>query len=337
VQVEAAGETRLFMFLPDATGRILPGAASRVAPSASIRQVEHDLEPARMDELSLGAECTLGEVWRLGLTYVHRKTDGLPQDEDINHFTCRQSGSAIGIDPLAVCPDPNGQLAIDRFGTIGGGFPGISLPNGLEDLYAFSPEVNQVLRVSGVDGLDDDSWELSIVRPMQHNWQMQAGYTLSRARGEAAETFSVARDDASVLPRRRTTLDHDQRHSLEVQAAGRLPRDVTLSTAIRWDSGTPFTVVGSPVTDLDSARNVVPRTLLPSGEANNQRNEGIWRVDARVEKGFQIRRVRASAFLTVMNLLNDDSLTVSRYTQGGFVDGFRDFGRRFEIGSIIGF
>jgi hypothetical protein len=172
---------------------------------------------------------------------------------------------------------------------------------------------------------------------MHHDWQMKAGYTFSRSRGVASETFDFARDDVSVPANGREWLDSDERHSLELQAVWRLPATVVLGGMLRWDSGLPYTVYGQPEADLDSGGTSVFRLLLPTGEGNDQRNEGRWRLDARLEKGFRIGKVNAAGFVSAQNLLDDDSLVVTSYTDGGYVTAVRDLGRRFEIGGTVAF
>ncbi|MGH9869748.1 MAG: TonB-dependent receptor plug domain-containing protein [Candidatus Polarisedimenticolia bacterium] len=333
---ESSPDTFTFLFTAGASGQILPGAPSQAGSMASMRRVDHDLQAPWMDELSLGGEVSLGSAWRAGLTFVSRRAEDLLQDVDQNHYTCGQAG-IVGIDPAALCGDPNGVLRLDRFGNPTFGPQPSGGPNGLVDLYTASPMYGSVLVVENADGIDVTSWEVSAVRSMNHNWQMRAGYTLSRARGEASGTFAAARDDVSVTADQRDWLEHDERHSLEAQAVWRLPAEVMLGGMLRWDSGLPYTVYEAPEADLDSSGNSSVRQVLPTGEAFDQRNEGRWRLDARLEKGFQIGKARASGFFSAQNLLDDDWLVVTSYTQGGYVTTFRDLGRRFEIGSTFSF
>ncbi|HET9481960.1 MAG TPA: hypothetical protein VFP98_09420, partial [Candidatus Polarisedimenticolia bacterium] len=309
----------------------------RSASSAdpSVLQLDHDLSTPRTDELSLGVEGALGDSWSIGLAFIRRQARGLLQDADLNHFTCLDAKEAIGIDPAALCPDINGVPDPDRIGAVPGGFP---FPNGVEDLYTASALFNQVLRVENSNDSDYSAWELTLVRAQRANWQMKAGYTLSRARGQAATELSIVADDPSTAGAEYGYLDYDQRHRVKVQAVASLPRRLVLSGAVRWESGAPYSVFEIVSGDFDSSGNSLTRTLYPTGRRNDQRNESAWKLDARVEKGFRIGRVSAAGFLLAENLLNDDTLQLRTVSESGeILNGRRDFGRRFEIGALFGF
>jgi len=208
--------------------RIVPGALSRISSGPSVSQVDRNLRAPHTDELSLGFERSLGTAWSVGVTYINRKAQDLLQDVDLNHYTCPQSKSFLGIDPIAVCGDPNtGVLETDRFGVVSP-FPFGGAPNGVEDLYGASIEFTQVLRVGNLNSSRYEAYQIEAVRSMHLNWQMLASYTYSRARGEAERFTSLVGNDASAVSDPHGTLAYDLRHELKFQAVTRLPHDVTL-------------------------------------------------------------------------------------------------------------
>ncbi|MGH9867314.1 MAG: carboxypeptidase regulatory-like domain-containing protein [Candidatus Polarisedimenticolia bacterium] len=333
---------------------------STVASTTSITQTARGLKTPYTDELTLGVERELAPEWSGSVTWIRREGSNLLQDVDLNHLTCPQLGQ-IGIDPRAVCGGPYG-LEVDRFGEVGGvlgiitaqeggnsvgGSPGFSaangggrkVSNGAPDLYTMSPVFNQVLRVDNANSYEYDAIELKIVKRLHRNWQMQASYTWSRAFGQAEAYLSRLGDDPETADDEEGFLSYDQRHVGKFQAVARLPHEISLGSIVQWSSGTPYSFTASH-SEFDSMGNLVVRTFYPSGQRNDHRNEGAWRIDARIEKGFVMSKVHAAAFLNVENVLNDDTLIVlgSSVTPGGVgLNAYREFGRRFELGATFKF
>ncbi len=335
--VESGPNYLSFTFAPHPVSHlILPNSDSIGTTLPSINQVDHDLKTPHTDEWSLGFERELGVAWSVGLTFVNRGAEDLLYDRDLNHYTCGQSGEAIGIDPNATCGSPSG-LEIDKFGDAAFiGFPPVFLkiPNGLEDLYASSLAFNQVHAVTNTAASDYTAWELEFVRALHRSWQMQMSYTLSRARGEIG---SVVNGDPSLSGAETGSLDFDQRHIVKLQAAAHLPHGVVLGGILTWATGTPYSILETRA-DLDNASNAQTRTIVPTGGINDQRNDAAWRLDGRIEKSFTMGRASAGGFLLVENMLNDDDLVIeSATTASATLDAQRDFGRRFEIGALFSF
>ncbi len=332
-------------FLPDANGFFFPTMLSVAGSNPTIAQVDPGIETPRTDELSLGFEREVGSEWSFGLTYIRKKGYDLLQDADTNHFTCVESGRAIGIPPSVVCGDINGNLDTDRFGTLtsafpppGGGFRTASAPNGVTDLYTFNSNFSKVLTIDNRTSLDYEAYEVTIRKRLHRNWQMEASYTWSESLGQPSDPTAL--DDApDVLIEDDALLDHDRRHVFKFQAVTRLPHGIGLGAAVRYESGTPYTTVGT-IFEEDSARNHDVHLYLPSGEINDERNEGIWRIDGRVEKSFTAGGVDISGYLLVENLLDSDDLEIRQAfveVDSPNVDAARDAGRRFEIGAIVDF
>jgi hypothetical protein len=178
------------------------------------------------------------------------------------------------------------------------------------------------------------------VKRLHRNWQLQASYTWSEVFGQAEDFLSGLGNDPETTDDEQGYLSFDQRHVLKFQAVTKLPREVTFGGVVQWASGTPWSVVRT-IVDLDSTGNTIFRTFYPSSQRNDQRNEGVWTIDTRLEKNFVIGKVQASGFLNVENLLNSDHLTIREYNQTSFdgigLDAFRSVGRRFELGATFKF
>ena len=231
-------------------------------------------------------------------------------------------------------PDSNGKT--------GGSFTvrGVNLPNGAPDLYTVNTYFNQILRIGNFNASSYHSYEMKVVKRLHRNWQMQTSYTWSKAFGQAESFDSVLGDDPQTKDDEEGYLDYDQRHVLKFQAVTRLPHGISLGTSVQWASGTPYSVI-SIQGDQDQTGNVNFRQFYPTGQRNDQRNEGQWQIDGRLEKSFVIGRITASAYLLAENLTNSDDLVILDYNlaarNGITLNAYRNLGRRWEIGTVFNF
>jgi hypothetical protein len=179
-----------------------------------------------------------------------------------------------------------------------------------------------------------------VVKRLHRNWQMQASYTRSEAFGQAESFASILGDDPQTKDDEEGYLDYDQRHVLRFQAVTRLPHAITFGTSVQWASGTPYSVIAI-VGDQDQTGNVNFRQFYPTGQRNDQRNEGQWQIDTRLEKSFILGKATAGAYLLGENLTNSDDLVILSDNlaarNGISLNAYRNFGRRWEIGSVIHF
>ena len=203
-----------------------------------------------------------------------------------------------------------------------------------------NPLFNQILRIDNANSYDYDAIEVKIVRRLHRNWQMQASYSWSEAFGQAEFFLSGLGDDPQTVDDEEGYLIYDQRHVLKFQMVTRLPHEISLGSVVQWASGTPWSVIEG-VSEYDSTGNIILRTFFPTSQRNDQRNEGAWTIDGRVEKNFVMGRVQSAAFLNVQNVLNADNLTLISSDLTPFsglgLEGTRDFGRRFELGATFRF
>ncbi len=360
IRGEIGPDTINYVFAPDPTTNSFPTSPprySQAASSVSVTQVDRNIGTPYTDELSLGFERELAPEWSAGITYIKRKSYNLLQDIDLNHLTCEQHGTELGIAPYLVCGDgPGTPLETDGFGTVtsrlgaggsdvqGGNFGlnigSVSAPNQAPDLYTVNNQFNQVLRIGNFNSGEYEAWEVKILKRLHRNWQMQASYTWSESFG-AAETFnSGLGNDPQTTDDEAGYLSFDQRHVLKFQAVTHLPHQITLGTIVQWGSGVPWSTIQT-VTDLDRTGNTIFRTFFPTSQRNDQRNGGQWKLDARIDKNFVIGKLQASGYFAVENLLNEDWLTINSFNtaanDGTPLNATRNFGRFFEMGMTIQF
>jgi len=287
-------------------------------------------------------ERELAPEWSVRITYTQRLAWRLLQDVDVNHVLCVDYGPEFGIPPEAVCGytvDAKGRVLLsdDLFGTVSQ-----FGPNGAPDLYNVSPYFNQVLRVGNFNSSHYRSIALEVVRRLHRNWQMNVSYTYSKAYGQAESFLSGLGDDPTTVDDEEGYLSYDQRHRGILLFVTRLPLDIELGTTVTWESGTPYSVVRR-IVDQDNAGNAIGRTFYPSRRRNDQRNDGYWDFDLKVQRGFTFAHTRASAELAVKNILNNDAATLGGVVPASGVtirsgpQGLRRFGRYWEIGMSLSF
>ncbi|HET9480148.1 MAG TPA: hypothetical protein VFP98_00190, partial [Candidatus Polarisedimenticolia bacterium] len=210
------------------------------------------------------------------------------------------------------------------------------VPNGAPDLYVLNTNWFQVLRTGNFNRAEYTSTELSLRKRLHRNWQMFLSYTYSKALGEAESFTDFLGNDPAASDIAPGFLDFDQRHILKWQGVTHLPGELLLGATVQWASGLPYSLV-STVVDHDDFGNLSGRrTFFPTGVKNDERNEGQWLINARLEKRIHLGKWEGSAFLSGENLLDDDHLRVESYNLGqGAFDGTRSFGRRYEIGVAL--
>jgi len=316
---------------PTADGQIQPDERSQpVRTSYNIPQTDRNLSTPHTDEWTIGIERELAPEWALAVTWIDRKSRDLLQDKDVNHITCDGFGETLGVNPYLVCGD-GGQIELDKFGTVN------VRPNGAPDLYNLNPYYNQILRVGNFNASRYRAFETTLRKRLHHNWQMLAAYTWSEAEGDAESFSSSQGNDPAVSDKVSGFLDYDQRHVLKLQTVAHLPHEILVGTSVLWASGLPYTFIAN-VEDFDDQGLLTPQRIFSiTGKKNDQRNESQLTVDARVEKRFNLARLRMSGFISAENLLNRNELVLRQVDrdQRGIVEGDRRFGRRFEMGATI--
>jgi outer membrane receptor protein involved in Fe transport len=293
--------------------------------------VDRDIKTPFTDEFTLGFERELSTNWLLSFTYINRKGRDQLQDVDVNHFTADLNKDGLLDDNFGIPVPPS---------ACSGDVPcNPALPDGLPDLYSFTPFFGQVLLLSNFNSSKYESFQFAVTRRLSRRWQMIASYANSRAEGDAETFDSILGNDLGNVDEEEGPLDFDQAHVLKASAVGFLPGNQTIGTIVQWSSGLPYSVVFGPITSADSFQNFQFRTTFPSGQRNDQRNESVWLINASYRKFFSINDLQLALGVEVENLLNTDDLRVLSENQSFQigVDSVRAFGRRWQLSVEITF
>jgi hypothetical protein len=365
--VEPATTTIPFVAEETGFGWLVTRTNGGVEPNARVTMVDPGLRTPYQDELTLSLERELRSETSVKLTWVRRRFRDQLQDVDLNHVAadygrCRRpsdlgsqllvpsagSGQTI-VDPYTgesyVDTDPGwGDGRIDDCtGTLAqpGGVlaPRVLLPDGLPDLYTLNPVWGQVMLVTNANTADYSGLVLELIRRRADGWEMQASYTWSRAIGDAEQFDQLLGDDSSIVGEERGFLGYDQRHVVKVVGAVDTRWGFRLGTAVRWESGLPYSLVEPTlayygvnprygISDPDPQF----RYRYSTSRRNDHRNPGFWTFDARLARELALPGGRtAGVTVEVFNLLNDDTLRILE-VRGGEVEAVRRFGRRFQVG-----
>ncbi len=193
---------------------------------------------------------------------------------------------------------------------------------------------NQVLRVGNFNSSEFESWQLILTRRLSRQWQMTASYVWSEAKGQAEAFQQALGNDPGTVDDEEGFLSFDQTHVVKFNAVTFLPGDQSVGTTIQWSSGLPYSLLRQRLSG-DNFDSQSFRTTFPTGQRNDQRNEGRWNIDIFYRKNFTFGKYHSSLGVTVQDLLNSDDLRIFSVDQDpDFVlglDAQRDFGRRWEL------
>jgi hypothetical protein len=217
-------------------------------------------------------------------------------------------------------------------------------PDQFPDLYPINPGWGQVMLVTNANSADYSAAVLQLTRRHSRGWELQGNYTWSRALGEAEQFDQLVGDDAARIGEERGYLAYDQRHVVKIAASVDAPRRWTLGTALRWESGLPYSVVDSAPSYYGSAPEYgfdfsqpLLRERYTSGKRNDQRNRAYWTLDLRAAREFTLPAGHTLGLvLEGFNLLNDDSLHIVEI-RNGVATTVRRFGRRLQVGLRFAF
>jgi hypothetical protein len=363
----------------------ITGLRNSINPAVNIQVVDRDLNTPYQDELTLAVERELWAETSVKLSYLNRKFRDQLQDYDLNHVPydwgrCVQatlSNPELTIVPV-VPGDPEYDAAIapgdgiidDCIGEIeipngqgtggegGGGVEDVDdiilqRPDGTADLYLQNPGWGDIYLVGNLNRIDYEAYVIELVRRQYRNWQMQASYTWSEAKGDGEDFAQSLGDDRSLIEDEKGYQAYDQRHVVKVNATTITPWGFRLGGSISWQSGLPYSIllrqpafdaVPPPYQGLGAGGGARTRTIYPSGQRNDERNEPYWNLDVKFTKEFTIgRNLNAQVSAEVFNAFNDGTYIiynpiseVGEQINGNNVAG-RRFGRRWQLGIRFAF
>jgi hypothetical protein len=186
---------------------------------------------------------------------------------------------------------------------------------------------------------------LELVRRQYRNWQMNASYTWSEAKGNAEDFDQDLGNERNRVEDEYGYLAYDQRHVVRFSAVTLTPWGFRVGGTLRWESGLPYSELESRLTAFNvpldygslGDRDLRSRLRYPTGQRNDQRNASHWTLDLRVAKEFRVgRRAQFQLSAEVFNLLDDRTLRLEDITNG-LASGERYRGRSWQLGLRVGF
>ncbi len=140
------------------------------------------------------------------------------------------------------------------------------------------------------------------------NERSATGITLTDAQGDANRNAIINTDYDWGQS------DRDIKHRFVFTGVAELPLDFKLSGIVSLQSGTPWTALAGDtrLSNYPGRNGPTPRAVVGGKlvDKNSFRDEGIYNVDMRITKFFDIMDFRVEAFGEVFNLLNTNSFSV---------------------------
>ena len=157
--------------------------------------------------------------------------------------------------------------------------------------------------------------EFVLNKRFSNRWQMQASYLYGKAWGTSSNEHdsdgdnSFANSYAFSFDRNLQTnidgrLTYDATHMVKIQGSVLLPLDISLGTVFVFSSGMPY--ARNARTDV---RDRGDRVWLKTTETGAYRLPDVFLLDLRVEKIFNLGRVRLSPMMDIANVFNSGTVT----------------------------
>jgi hypothetical protein len=302
----------------------------------------------------------------LKVSYIRNKFRDALQDFDRNHApgdfgVCKQASL---IDPTTVTGEPDGILddcvgeieiprnQLDENDDPFASDKRIERPDGITDLYIQNPAWGDIFLIGNFNKIDYTGYVLEITRRQYRSWEMNGSYTFSRSIGDGEDYDQFLGDDRSLQREERGYQANDRRHSVKVNATTITPWGIRLGGTMSWQSGLPFSVLRQgPSFDAVppdygnlAGNRANARLTYPTGVRNDQRNQSYWDFNVRASKEMRLSRgLNLQVSAEVFNLFNEDTYYVyntiadAGFQINGINDGFRNFGRRWQLGAKLAF
>lgn len=330
-------------------------------PGVSFSTVDKYLETPYMDEIALGFETEIASETSLRLSFTKREYKNQLQDIDINLYA-----GDYGPNGPTYCDPRNGTIHFDYLGQADGQLDdcaGISryfidetfpwwdktiikfFPDGKPDLFIANPMFNEILQIGNFNSATYKDFQIELIKRRHHHWELQASYVYSVAKGQAEDYDQGLGDEPTTVDDEEGYLTYDQRHVLKMSTTMEIPLwDFKAGLLVTWESGLPYSIVSrtnslnanNPFIGKELKPQTRFRTLYPTGQRNDQRNESFWTFDVHLQKDLLIKKTMISLFADVFNLLNNDRLRIYRIENNQMI-AERRFGRQLQIGIKVKF
>jgi len=378
IELDPASAELAFEAIRDGNTWTVGELQNSISPAVNVRMVDRDLVTPYQDEWSLMFEREVATEVSMKLSYINRRYRDQLQDTDLNHVPydwgrcvmATLANPGLTVAPViptdadynpeiapgdGVIDDCVGELSLIRGqGQEGGqGVEILQRPDGIADLYVQNPGWGDIYLVSNLNQIDYEAFVLEMIRRQYRNWEMQASYTWSTARGDGEDFSQALGNDRSLIQDEQGYQAYDQRHVVKVNATTITPWGFRLGTAVSWQSGLPYSILlRKPAYDavppayqtLGASGSVRTRSTYPTRTRNDQRNDSYWNVDVKFTKEFMVgRQLNLQFTAEVFNLLNDgtyliyDPVSETGEQVNGNNVSTRRFGRQWQVGIMFAF
>jgi len=346
------------------------GLSDSINPAIRVQSVDRDLATPYSDEFTLAFERELARETSGKVTYIVRRYRDQLQDIDRNHVPGDFGRCTLQLSPgqptiVAVQPgDPDYDPAIgpgdgttdDCVGKLVELRPGsgvfLNQPDGSADLYLQNPGWGDIYEVGNYNRIDYDALVFELTRRQYRNWELQASYTYSTAKGDGEDYAQSLGDDRSLIEDEKGYQSYDQRHVVKVSATTTTPWGFRFGGSASWQSGLPYSLllrrpgydaVPPPYLTLTNG-TVRTRTTYPTGVRNDQRNDSYWDLNLKITREFRVaRKMNLQLTAEVFNVLNDgtyqifDPISETGEQINGSNVALRRFGRQWQLGARLAF
>lgn len=351
---------------PNGNGTICPTSKvinqvdeQAIVSPATVYQVDRNLKTPHVDEYTFGFSREIAPETSITLTYIKRRYKDLLQDIDANHYGrdlgtvktsgCYRPSPTTAYQPIDETPDGIFDDCGGRLISVPGPPPNyqtrtVEVPDDVPDLFIWNPMFNRVFRVGNYNEADYKAYQIELTRRLHRNWQLEGSYIWSKAVGNAEDFASALGDDPTNTNDEYGYLDYDQRHFLRVNVTTQIPLwNVRLGSSFQWATGLPYSRIETYISP-DQPRSIGPssvsydqsRTVYPTNQRNDERNEAYWVFNVSGKKDFTVGKANLETSLEIFNLLDNDYLVATGVTNGR-TTAFRAIGRQFQLGAKVSF
>ncbi len=237
----------------------------------------------------------------------------------------------------------------------------VQRPDGFPDLYMQNPFWGDIFVIGNFNSAEYEAYELVLTRRQYRNWEMNASYTYSEARGDGEDFFQVLGNDPGLRGDVYGDQSYDQRHVVKLNATAITPWGVRLGTAMTWQSGLPYSLLQEtaskdsfptlayPSSGVGFGVQTRPRQRYVDQDGqnvarNSARNDSYWNIDLKATKELTLGgKANLQISAEVFNLLDDDTYTIyntfneAGQQLNGVNEAYRRFGRRWQIGMRLAY
>lgn len=281
---DASGDGRLD---PDEVGPLV----TRLGPGGPLAAIDPNLKPPRTDELVVGLDAQLGRGWQLRTVVTRRNQHdlvasvnvGVPLSDYVVTFVPDPAGDVLGPDDDQLLPIYDRRP--ESFG---------------RDRYELRNSSGESVLYEGI--------EFSLTGKLHERWRVFFGGLAFRNIGPGGNRgFRTVENDQGLIGERlenpnattfsKGRLYFDRSYTARIAVAYRAPRDWRIAALVWYQDGQPF------------SRLVIAPGLAQGPEAIQAIANGRSRftyalsLDARLEKGVRLGRVRVAGVLEVFNFL----------------------------------